>query len=83
MAMMAICSSFECSFQMIRQDGQTGRSFPTPELCPDCYSPVIARCMACHFMIIGKSEQRAVECELCNRDLRLSFLKAYGRMIEP
>ncbi len=67
---IAICSSPECSYQVMLQNPVEGTAIPTPQECPDCGASVISLCPNCGFLLLGDSKSAMVTCSVCGRDIK-------------
>jgi len=75
MAVLAICSSITCNFNLKLQDPARGLSIPTPQRCPECMAPVITACPECGFPILEPLNPNC-RCEVCHADLRKVYVQA-------
>jgi hypothetical protein len=73
MPLFAICSSFECTYQVQLQDGKNGTSIGTPPECPKCGAPIIVLCPHCKFPLIAQLDKKYTRCVVCRQDIRKVF----------
>jgi primosomal protein N' len=79
MPMFAICSSFDCDYQVQLQDARKGTSVDKPTECPKCKSPIIALCPHCKFPLVAQLDRKYTWCVVCRQNIRKAFWALRGR----
>lgn len=69
----ALCSNFNCDYNIKLHGRLNGLSRTTPQLCPRCKSSMLSRCPQCGFLLTGRPGTTV--CGVCKADIRRVFTR--------